>query len=48
MWFVEKTNGVGRCRRNAPEMSGYPVVFRTDWCGQHKLDENTVAPVGRR
>jgi len=21
-------------------MSGYPVVFDTDWCGDHKLDEN--------
>jgi len=33
---------VGRCRRNAPTMSGYPVVFETDWCGDHKLDENKV------
>lgn len=27
----------GRCRRHAPTMSGYPVVFTTDWCGDHKL-----------
>ena len=33
-------NKLGRCRRHAPTMSGYPVVFPTDWCGDHKLDEN--------
>ncbi len=33
---------IGRCRRHAPTMSGYPVVFETDWCGDHKLDENKV------
>jgi Pyruvate/2-oxoacid:ferredoxin oxidoreductase delta subunit len=31
---------VGRCRRRAPAMNGYPVVFANDWCGDHKLDEN--------
>lgn len=30
----------GRCRRHAPTMSGWPVMFGTDWCGDHKLDEN--------
>ncbi len=30
---------VGRCRRHAPTMSGYPVVFEHDWCGEHRLDE---------
>lgn len=48
MWFVRKvpmpnvqtTAPIGRCRRHAPTMSGYPVVFETDWCGDHKLDEN--------
>ena len=47
MWFVEKTNAsvrvpgkeVGRCRRHAPTMNGYPVVFSGDWCGDHKLNE---------
>jgi NTP pyrophosphatase (non-canonical NTP hydrolase) len=24
-------------------MSGYPVVFSTDWCGDHKLSEVTPA-----
>jgi len=31
---------LGRCRRHAPTMGGYPVVFPADWCGDHKLDEN--------
>ena len=34
------TKSIGRCRRHAPIMSGYPVVFDYDWCGDHKLDEN--------
>ena len=45
MWYVEKFNTtktktvIGRCRRHAPTMNGYPVVYPTDWCGDHKLDE---------
>jgi Pyruvate/2-oxoacid:ferredoxin oxidoreductase delta subunit len=31
---------IGRCRRHAPTMNGYPVVFEMDWCGDHKLDES--------
>ena len=37
-----KPEHVGRCRRHAPTINGYPVVFGTDWCGDHKLDENKV------
>ena len=33
---------VGRCRKNAPTMNGFPVVFTTDWCGSHRLDENKI------
>lgn len=48
MWFILKqklsdsinTTPIGRCRKHAPTMEGYPVVFETDWCGDHKLDEN--------
>lgn len=49
MWFMRKAKSgpqpstareVGRCRRHAPTMAGYPVVFEVDWCGDHKLDEN--------
>lgn len=56
MWFVaklradDKPGPLGRCRKHAPVMSGYPVVFDNDWCGDHKLDENAVvsAPTVRR
>lgn len=41
--LVPATKPVGRCRRHAPTMSGYPVVFEADWCGDHKLDENAPA-----
>ena len=47
MWFVTKAKAVGesvigRCRKSAPSMDGYPVVFESDWCGSHKLDENKL------
>ena len=47
IWFVPKTSErlgdlseIGRCRRHAPTMNGYPVVFVNDWCGDHRIDEN--------
>jgi hypothetical protein len=47
MWYVAKAAprpsalivALGRCRRHAPSMNGYPVVYPADWCGDHKLDE---------
>jgi hypothetical protein len=52
MWFVPKvpsnpsqrpeTYDLGRCRRHAPTMNGYPATFVNDWCGDHKLDENKL------
>jgi hypothetical protein len=54
MWFAPKapqavdgaqnprSYDVGRCRRHAPTMGGYPVVFVNDWCGDHRLDENRL------
>lgn len=34
---------LGRCRWGAPVVQqGWPAVFASDWCGQHKLDENRV------
>jgi hypothetical protein len=30
---------LGRCRRHAPTLGGWPAMFPTDWCGDHKLDE---------
>jgi len=49
IWFVPKerivslgNSHVGRCRRHAPSMGGYPVVYMTDWCGDHRIDENKI------
>lgn len=54
MWYVRKEAmpatgkleepqiDFGRCRRHAPIMSGFPAVFGSDWCGDHKLDENSL------
>lgn len=49
MWFVRKVasnsaekSTLGRCRRHAPTMAGFPAVFETDWCGDHKLDEEKL------
>jgi len=49
MYYVPKLTAfpvpqTGRCRRHAPALNGYPVVFPNDWCGDHKLDENKVNP----
>jgi hypothetical protein len=39
----EDRNEIGRCRRHAPTMSGFPVVYPfKDWCGDHKLDERAI------
>lgn len=40
----EKESALGRCRRHSPraEGGGWPAVFKTDWCGDHKLDENKI------
>lgn len=46
IWYVPKgiepMANLGRCRKNAPTMDGFPVVFHDDWCGDHKLDESKV------
>lgn len=49
MWWVPKEGGrgsdetrLGRCRRHAPTLTGWPAVFGTDWCGDHKLDEARI------
>lgn len=31
-----------RCRRHAPTMQGFPAAYSTDWCGDHKLDKESV------
>ena len=47
MWYVIKKssnsdNELGRCRKKAPTLNGWPAVFNSDWCGDHKLDENKI------
>jgi len=52
MWYAEKPvlmpsefreeGKIGRCRKHAPTMNGYPVVYLNDWCGDHKLDEAKI------
>ena len=39
---VGESGQLGRCRRNAPTMSGFPGVYEGDWCGEHKLDETKL------
>ena len=48
MWFALKKPRLdfGRCRRHAPTLGGYPAVFSTDWCGDHKLDEGSLPQPG--
>ena len=36
--IVEEWPRIGRCRRRAPTLGGWPVVFTSDWCGDHKLE----------
>lgn len=42
MWYCPKLKNLGRCRRHAPTMNGYPAVFEHDWCGDHKLNEEAI------
>lgn len=41
MHYAPKNNHMGRCRRHAPSMEGFPVVYADhDWCGDHKVGSN--------
>lgn len=47
MWYVAKASPdaltrIGRCRRHAPTMGGFPCVYPTDWCGDHRVDETKI------
>ena len=43
MFYVPKTGNPGRCRRLAPTMKGFPVVYgNAGWCGEHKIGSNPV------
>ncbi len=39
---LQQNGPLGRCRRHAPTMSGYPATYAADWCGDHKLDETKL------
>jgi hypothetical protein len=39
---VNPANSLGRCRRHAPTLGGWPAVWKSDWCGDHKLDEEKI------
>lgn len=41
--YAPKNEYIGRCRRNAPTMKGFPPVFPSDWCGEHKMNDALVA-----
>lgn len=40
--YAPKNEYIGRCRRNAPTMKGFPAVFPSDWCGDHKMNDVLV------
>jgi hypothetical protein len=40
--FTDDRGTLGRCRRHAPTMNGFPATFESDWCGDHKLDEAKI------
>ena len=42
--FCMKKVPIGRCRKHAATMGGFPVVYENDWCGDHRLDEDSVVP----
>jgi len=42
MYFVTKEKTLGRCRRHAPRIEGWPAVYEKDWCGDHKLDKDNT------
>lgn len=35
-------SGIGRCRKHSPTLNGWPAIYPTDWCGDHKLDEQKM------
>ena len=41
--LAQSDSGLGRCRKHSPSLDGWPAVFETDWCGDHKIDENKIA-----
>ncbi len=43
IWWVSKDGTtLGRCRRHAPTLGGWPALMASDWCGDHKLSEHRM------
>ena len=44
LWYKPKgrLKTTGRCRKHAPTLDGWPVVFPDDWCGDHKLADDVI------
>ena len=40
--YCPKLEAIGRCRALPPTMRGWPVVYESDWCFSHKLDETKI------
>lgn len=36
-FVVKRVTVLGRCRRRAPTLNGWPAMYSNDWCGDHKL-----------
>lgn len=42
-YYVPKTDTIGRCRRHSPVVGeGWPAVYPSDWCGDHKMDHQKI------
>lgn len=39
---IERAIDIGRCRRHAPTLGGWPAIYESDWCGDHKIDESKI------
>lgn len=37
LFFVDRGQGLGRCRKHAPTHDGWPTMYESDWCGDHRI-----------
>lgn len=43
MFYVPRLDScIGRCRRRAPTLSGWPIMYHESWCGDYRLDETKL------
>ena len=45
-WVSKDNTALGRCRRHAPTLMGWPATFANDWCGDHKLSADGIDKLG--